>query len=125
MDPLNKANKYSIFPIDFSPIEHLCIKGRQYSEIYDESDNCGVEYNKSSNIFDYIYYSEKNDELEYKFFYFRGIDNLGKKGIKCYVKIKVCSIECAECDDTFTNCIKCANGYHQLIETKNYPSFKC
>ena len=127
MDPLNKVNinNYSIIPLSFPKKEYLCIKGRHYSDPNDSSEYCGVKYDEPSIIFDYIYYSEQNDELGYKDFSFRGNYESIKKGTICKVKIKVCSIECAECDETFTNCIKCAKGYHQLNETKNNPTFKC
>ena len=141
MNPLNKETKYQITPIELNPEEKkpfLCIKGHHYSYYINNNKNnatffCGLEYNENFSIFDYIYYTQDTDTPGYTIFKFQGIyekeNDQGTKekveGNICQVKIKVCSEECAECDDTFVMCTKCAKGYYQKIETKNDLTFKC
>ena len=134
MNPLNKETDYKIFPIsltsDSDKRPYLCIKGYNYLQYINMNTNnhfCGIDYQTSINSFDYIYYSQENEIPGYTIFKFQGTygTNNNNKGIICEVKIKVCSEGCAECDDTFSMCTKCAKGYYQKIETKNRLTFKC
>ena len=126
MSPLSQVNEYKMVPMSFPEKKYLCRKGAHYSDF--SSDLCGFTYGTETDNFDYTYYSLLSQSLGYKYFKFRGIyyiNNVKNEGIICEVKIKVCSKECAECDDTFLMCTKCANDYYQKIETKYNQLFEC
>ena len=132
MNPENNERNYTIKPINFNSIAqkpYFCKKEHHYSYYinnFNDGNNkfCGIVYNNPCDFLDYIYYSLENDTLGFKIFTYKVIYK-EKEGMQCQVKIKVCSEECAECDDTFEMCTKCAKGYYQKIETKNHLTFKC